>query len=265
VTPHLTARHAAMPSLRRLLLLVACVALAGFAPAQRRITLYLIGDSTMADKPDPEHNPERGWGQALPQFLDAGAVVQNHAVNGRSTKSFIAEGRWDSVRTRLRAGDYVLIQFGHNDQKVEDSTRYTNPYTGYRRNLERFVAESRAKGATPIVLSSIVRRKFNASGVLEDTHGVYPWVARTVARETGAPFVDLQLLTEDLVVRAGPVQSKRLYVWVEQGQYPAFPQARQDDTHLSPAGATEVARLAALALRQSGEPVAPRARHLRGL
>jgi lysophospholipase L1-like esterase len=255
----------AMRALRRLLLLVACVALAGFAPAQQRITLYLIGDSTMADKPDPARNPERGWGQALPEFVDGEVVVRNHAVNGRSTRNFIGEGRWDSVRTRLRRGDYVFIQFGHNDQKVEDSTRYTNPYTAYRANLERFVAESRARGATPVVFSSIVRRKFNKAGVLEDTHGVYPWVARAVARETGAPFVDLQLLTEELVIRAGPEGSKRLYIWVEAGQYPAFPQARQDDTHLSPSGASEVARLAARALARVGGPVAPLARHLRGL
>jgi lysophospholipase L1-like esterase len=254
-----------MKSLRHLLLLVACVALAGFAPAEQRITLFLVGDSTMADKPDPEHNPERGWGQALPQFVDDGVLVQNRAVNGRSTKSFIAEGRWDSVRTRLRKGDYVFIQFGHNDQKVEDSTRYTNPYTGYRRNLERFVAETRERGATPVVFSSIVRRHFNKAGVLEDTHGVYPWVARTVARETGAPFVDLQLLTEDLVTRAGPERSKRLYVWVGAGEYPAFPEARQDDTHLSPVGATEVARLAARALVELGGPLAPLGRHVRGV
>jgi lysophospholipase L1-like esterase len=254
-----------MKSLRHLILLASCVTLAGFAPAEQRITLYLIGDSTMADKPDPETNPERGWGQALPRFLDDGVVVQNRAVNGRSTKSFIAEGRWDSVRTRLRKGDYVFVQFGHNDQKVEDSTRYTNPYTGYRRNLERFVAETRARGATPIVFSSIVRRRFNTAGVLEDTHGVYPWVARTVARETGAPFVDLQLLTEDLVTRAGPEGSKRLYVWVRAGDYPAFPEARQDDTHLSPAGASEVARLAARALAGSGAAAGPLARHVRGV
>src|SRR3982750_2750588 len=122
-----------MKLLRALLCLTALIAVTGFAePAS--ITVYLIGDSTMADKPDPEHNPERGWGQALPQFLDDGVAVENHAVNGRGTKSFIAEGRWDSVRTRLQRGDFVIMQFGHNDQKVEDSTRYTNPYTGYRRN-----------------------------------------------------------------------------------------------------------------------------------
>lgn len=257
--------HVAMKGLRAVLLLALCVMLAGFAPAQRTITLFLIGDSTMADKPDPERNPERGWGQAFPRFVDGGVRVENHAVNGRSSRSFIGEGRWDSVRVRLQRGDYVFVQFGHNDQKVEDSTRYTNPYTAYRHNLERFVAETRARGATPVIFSSIVRRKFNAGGVLEDTHGVYPWVARAVAREQGAPFVDLQLLTEELVIRAGPERSKRLYVWVEQGQYPAFPEARRDDTHLSPGGAAEVARLAARALRELGGPVAPLARHLRGI
>jgi lysophospholipase L1-like esterase len=157
-------------TLVRFLACAALVAATGFAPAEH-ITLYLIGDSTMADKPDPAHNPERGWGQALPEFLDGQVVVDNRAVNGRSTKSFIAEGRWDSVRVRLRKGDYVLMQFGHNDEKSEDSTRYAAPYTAYRRNLARFIAESRAAGATPIVLSSIVRRKFNEHGVLVDTHG----------------------------------------------------------------------------------------------
>jgi lysophospholipase L1-like esterase len=235
---------------RALLLLAAAVASAGFAPPSR-LTVHLVGDSTMADKPDPARNPERGWGQALPRYLGEGATVANHARNGRSSRSFIAEGRWDSVRVRLRKGDYVLIQFGHNDQKSEDSTRYTNPYTAYRRNLERFVAESRAAGATPVLLSSIVRRQFNAAGVLQDTHGVYPWVARTVARETGTPFVDLQLLTEELVLRAGPERSKALYVWAGE---------RRDDTHLSPAGADSVARLAAVALRGLGGALAEHVR-----
>jgi lysophospholipase L1-like esterase len=89
---------------------------------------------------------ERGWGQALHRYFDRSVTVENHAVNGRGTKSFIAEGRWDSVRVRLKKGDYVFVEFGHNDEKVEDSTRYTNPYTGYRRNLERLVVEARATG-----------------------------------------------------------------------------------------------------------------------
>jgi lysophospholipase L1-like esterase len=230
------------------------VASTAFARPQARLTVWMIGDSTMAERADTARTFERGWGQALPRYLDTSAVaVRNHAANGRSTRSFLAEGRWDSVRTRLRRGDVVLIQFGHNDQKDQDPARYTNPYTAYRANLERFVAEARAQGATPIVLSSIVRRHFNAAGVLQDTHGAYPAVARTVAREAGVGFVDLQLLTEELVMRAGPERSKALYDWVGE---------ERDDTHLSAAGADSVARLAAGALRRVGGPLA---RHVRGV
>ena len=234
--------------------LLALLLIAGGPPA-RPLTLWLIGDSTMADKPDPDANPERGWGQALPRFVDGDVTVRNHAVNGRSTRSFIAEGRWDSVRTRLRAGDVVVIQFGHNDEKTEDPARYTNPYTAYRANLVRFVLESRARGAMPIVASPIVRRTFNDKGTLLDTHGVYPWVARAVAQELHAPFVDLQLLTETLVTAAGPERSKALYVWTTANEFPRFPLARQDDTHLSPAGADSVARLAVEALQAMDTPL----------
>jgi lysophospholipase L1-like esterase len=239
----------------RVLLCALLLAVVGFAPPEH-ITVWMIGDSTMANKPDPEHNPERGWGQSLQQYFDRSVTVENHAVNGRSTKSFIAEGRWDSVRVRLKKGDYVFIEFGHNDEKSEDSTRYTNPYTAYRRNLERFVAESRAKGATPVIFSPIVRRHFNAQGVLQDTHGPYPFVARMTARELGVGFVDLLQLTEDLVLGAGPEGSKALYVYTTQGQFPVFPEARTDDTHLSPRGAAEVARLAARAVQALGGPLA---------
>jgi lysophospholipase L1-like esterase len=241
----------------------AVLALLGATEAAReRTTVYLVGDSTMADKANPETNPERGWGQLLPRFFDDQVVVRNHAVNGRSTRSFIGEGRWDAVLAELKRGDYVFIQFGHNDQKHEDSSRFTNPYTGYRRNLARFVAESRAKGATPVLFSSIVRRNFNEHGVLLDTHGAYPLVTREVAREMGVPFVDLQLLTEDMVLRAGVEGSKALYVWVAPGGGGMYPEGRQDNTHLSVAGATEVARLAAAAIRRTSLPLR---KHVRGV
>ena len=103
-----------------------------------KITIHSIGDSTMANKPDPDKNPERGWGQMLPQFLTGDIYLENYAVNGRSTRSFITEGRWETVLENLKKGDYVFIQFGHNDQKVNDSSRYTNPHTAYRRNLIKF-------------------------------------------------------------------------------------------------------------------------------
>lgn len=227
---------------------LALTAMVAVAPAPP-VTLHLIGDSTMADKPDPERNPERGWGQALPAFVGDGAVVKNHAVNGRSTKSFIDQGRWDAVRKSLSKGDFVFIQFGHNDQKTEDSARYTAPLTAYRHNLERFVRDARAAGATPVLFTSIVRRHYNASGTLEDTHGLYPLVVRDVARELNVPFIDLQERTEELVRRAGPDSSKALYVFTTQGQFPAFPLAREDNTHLSPRGAAAVAALAVQELR----------------
>jgi lysophospholipase L1-like esterase len=247
-----------MQRLSGLLLAVGLLAM----QAPRKITVFLIGDSTMADKPNPEQNPERGWGQLLPRFFDDSVMVRNFAVNGRSTKSFIDEGRWEAVVRELSAGDYVLVQFGHNDEKREDPARYTNPYTGYRRNLERFVTETRARGATPVLLSPIVRRHFNPQGALEDTHGAYPLVARQVARDLDVQLIDLQLLSEDLVRAAGVDSSKALYVWVAPGESPMYPEGRQDDTHLSVRGATAIARLAARALWRSGLPLG---RHVRGV
>ncbi|MEC8884315.1 MAG: rhamnogalacturonan acetylesterase, partial [Bacteroidota bacterium] len=162
--------------MKHLKTLALCLTLATFSvvSAQEKPTLYLIGDSTMADKKNPEENPEHGWGQVLPELLNDAIEVSNHAVNGRSSKSFITEGRWETVLETLKKGDFVFIQFGHNDQKFKDSTRYTNPFTQYRYNLERYVKETREAGATPILMSSIVRRKFNEHGTLEDTHGNYP-------------------------------------------------------------------------------------------
>lgn len=239
-----------------LLAIALVVSAAGWEPAPE-LQVFLIGDSTMADKPGtPQENPERGWGQLLPTFFNEQVAVRNHAVNGRSSKSFLDEGRWEAVLRELRPGDYVFIQFGHNDQKVNDPKRYTNPWTGYRRNLERFIDETRARGAFPLVLSSIVRRKFNDEGTLLDTHGVYPFVARQVAAAKGVPFIDMQLLTEDLVVASGPEASKDIYLWVEPGQYPKAPEGKQDDTHLSLYGATTYAGLVAEALRALELPLA---------
>ena len=242
-----------MTKLSRLLLLPALVAL---APAPSRTTVFMIGDSTMADRPTPEQNPYRGWGQLLPSFFDSTVTVRNFAVNGRSTKSFIDQGRWAAVLGQLQRGDYVIIQFGHNDEKKEDSARYTDPATSYRRNLERFVNEARAKGATPILCTSIVRRKFDASGALVDTHGAYPEATREVARALDVPLVDLQRSTGELVSKAGPEGSKALFVWVAPGAWPMYPKGVQDDTHLSLAGATAVARLAARGIRATTLPLA---------
>src|SRR3954449_131395 len=183
---------------------VSVVALLGIATVQTpTIDVHLIGDSTMADRADPA-NPEHGWGQLLPTFFDQGVAIHNHAVNGRSTKSFIDEGKWSAVLREVEAGDYVFIEFGHNDEKIEDTSRYAAAATDYRRNLDRFIAEARAKRAIPILLTPIVRRKFDAEGTLENTHGDYPNVVREVARARGVPLIDLEKSTRELVAAAGP-------------------------------------------------------------
>ena len=212
----------------------------GISSAQQ-ITVFTIGDSTMANK-KAEVAPETGWCQVFPAFVDQTVEVKNRAVNGRSTKSFITEGRWKSVLDSLHSGDYVFIQFGHNDQKIQDSTRYTEPFISYRKNLERFVRETREKGATPILFTPIVRRKF-VKGFLSDTHGNYPLVVRQVAAEMNVPQIDLQLLTAGAVTALGDEASKSIYLWTLPTE--RFPEGRKDDTHLNVEGATLVARLAA--------------------
>lgn len=213
-----------------------------------RITVFTIGDSTMANK-KAEVAPETGWCQALPAFVDQSVEIKNRAVNGRSTKSFIAEGRWKSILDSLKVGDYVFIQFGHNDQKIKDSTRYTEPFTTYRNNLELFVRESREKGAVPILFTSIVRRKFE-NGFLVDTHGDYPVVVRQLAAELKVPLIDLQLLTAGAVTALGEEATKNIYLYTPPTD--KFPKGRADDTHLKLEGATLVAKLAAQQLKQLG-------------
>jgi pectinesterase len=213
---------------------------------QRPITIFLIGDSTMANKDLAGGNPERGWGQMLPHYLCGELRIDNHARNGRSSKSFIDEGLWEQVRSSIQRGDYVFIQFGHNDEKP-DTARHTDPGTTFDANLRRYVRETRERGGIPVLFNSIVRRHFVA-GKLVDTHGAYLDSPRNVAREMDVPFVDLNKLTHDLVEPLGPDASKKLFMWVAPNTVPLYPQGREDDTHLNEEGASAVAKLAAHAV-----------------
>ncbi len=211
--------------------------------------LYLIGDSTMADKP-LEGNPERGWGQALPLFFDGRITIFNHAANGRSSRSFLDEGRWAAVLDRLKPGDYVFIQFGHNDEKQEDPARYADPQSAFPRNLELFIREARSKGATPVLLTPVMRRRFDKAGRFYDTHGKYPDAVRSVAAEQKTALIDLHALTEKLIAGMGEEDSKRLFLWIPPGRHISCPEGRQDDTHFSEFGAVRVAGLVADEIRR---------------
>jgi len=223
----------------------------GCAPS-KVITVYTIGDSTMANK-KAEVYPETGWGQLFQNYFDSKVRVSNHAVNGRSSKSFIDEGRWKIVLDSLKRGDYLFIQFGHNDEKADKPAVYTDPQTSYRQNLEKYISESRAKGATPILLTSIVRRKFDESGKLVETHGKYPDAVREVAAEFKVKLIDMQLLTQTLINSLGDEPSKKLYLWTKPDSI--FPVGRKDNTHLSVEGATTYAGLVAFDVKKMKIPL----------
>lgn len=230
--------------MKRLLLtlVLLCTGLSA-AAGNDPIRVYLIGDSTCATKDLKNENPERGWGHLFQPLFDEGVVVENHATNGRSTKSFRSEGRWNKVCEKLEPGDYVFIQFGHNDQKIKDTTRYS-ALEGYAANLRRYVRETREKGAVPVLLTPVVRRHF-VGGVLTDTHGGYPEAVRRVAREEEVVLLDLEPLTCEWVASLGDEASRGYFMWIAPGTSPLCPEGRQDDTHFNVRGAHVVARMVA--------------------
>lgn len=262
------------------LLLGLLFVLTAFTPAKRNITIFTIGDSTMANKKLEGENPERGWGQMLSRYFTDDITIDNHAVNGRSSKSFIDEGRWDTVLSKIQKGDYVFIQFGHNDEK-DDPNRHTDPGTTFDANLKKFVEETRAKGGIPVLFNSIVRRNFGKAdgnavanaikqddirngidpkapkdsieegATLIDTHGAYLISPKNVAKELNVTFIDLNSLTHKLVEGMGPQKSKELYLWVEPKTVPALPNGREDNTHLNVHGASVIAEMAVKAVAEA--------------
>jgi len=204
----------------------------------------------MADKPYTGSNPEKGWGQVFPLYFNEGISFENHAMNGRSTKSFRAEGRWDTVMERLKPGDYVIIEFGHNDQKINSEDRYAFADSTYRDNLIRFVEEVRAKGGKPVLATPISRRSFDENGVLTDTHDRYSVVVREVAEQLDVPLFDLHARTVEVIEQFGQEKSKELFLHYKPGDYDKFPKGTEDNTHLSPTGAFKVADLAVEELRR---------------
>ena len=264
------------------LLAVALILFSAFRADKSVITIFMIGDSTMANKKMDGGNPERGWGMVLPGFFSEDIRIDNHAANGRSSKSFISEGRWEKVISKVKKGDYVFIQFGHNDEKA-DSTRHTDPGSTFDEILRRYVNETRAKGGIPVLFNSIVRRNFvqpkddaiakdvrrtpgekeqpKEGTVLFDTHGAYLDAPRNVAKELGVTFIDMNKITHDLVQGLGPVESKKLFMFVEPNQVPAFPKGREDNTHLNVYGARTIAGLAVDAIGKEIPELAKYIRH----
>ena len=242
------------------------------AVEDKTTTIFIIGDSTAAKKDLSTGSPERGWGMALQCYFDSAYIrVDNHAVNGRSSKSFIDEGRWDKVLSAMKPGDYVIIQFGHNDEKPAVE-RHTDPGSTFDYNLAKFVRETRERGGIPILMNPVVRRNFaqkplkndddeklrnttfaDGSKLVEgdsliDTHGLYKVAPRDVARRMNCHFIDANQITHDLEQSLGVEGAKKLHMWYKPGEEPSLPQGRQDNTHYNIYGAQVVAKLLAEAL-----------------
>jgi lysophospholipase L1-like esterase len=211
---------------------------------QKKINIYMIGDSTMAEY-DSSRYPRTGWGMKFPQFFNENVTIFDFAKSGKSTKSFRDLGYWRTVKDSLKKGDYLIIQFGHNDEKEYDSTRYTIPGGSYNENLKRYIVEAREKGAIPILITPIRRRRFDEDGKLVDTHGKYPEEMRKVAKEMNVPLIDLTKLSKPLIESYGVEGSKKLFNWVKPGEYPGYPDGEEDNTHFSEHGAMEISKLAA--------------------
>ncbi|MFE2020652.1 rhamnogalacturonan acetylesterase [Streptomyces sp. NPDC059499] len=243
----LTRRQTAAALLALPLALTATPALAHGGGRPRSRTLHIAGDSTAAQK-YADAAPETGWGMALPFFLGRGLTVANHAMNGRSSKSFIDEGRLTALLEGVRPGDLVLIQFGHNDEKTEDPARGTDPYTTYQEYLRQYVKGARARRAEPVLLTPVERRRFAADGTARPTHGEYPAAMRALAAEERVPLLDLQAFSLARWQELGPDGTEDLFNWLEPGESPNYPDGKQDNTHFRPAGAIDVARATARAL-----------------
>lgn len=207
-------------------------------------TIFMVGDSTMADKPLAPAQPERGWGQLLPTYLKSAVHVENLAMNGRSSKSFRDEGRWQPVLDRLRPGDFVIIQFGHNDEKRADPKRFTEPFGTFKENLARYIREVRERQGVPILATPIVRRAFTNQTELRDTHGEYVIAVRQIAQAQKVPLLDLERRSRELIQKLGPELSKKLYMWIEPGEFMSVPEGKKDDTHFNAYGASRICDLA---------------------
>jgi lysophospholipase L1-like esterase len=209
------------------------------------VTVHVAGDSTAAIFPPTDATMRVGWAAVLDPLFDSTVTVDDAALSGRSTKSYIDEGAWSTLQAKIKTGDYLFIEFGHNDEKSDDPARYTDPATTYRDNLRTFITGARARGGFPVLLTSICRRQFSGSTVT-GTHGAYTTAVFAVAQETGTPVLDMETRTKAWLMALGPTASVAMF-------------AMDDNTHLNMQGAVAVAKLAVAGIRDLGLPLAARA------
>ncbi len=207
---------------------------------EKKLKIFIAGDSTASIK-DVKAFPETGWGMPFVYFWDSTVTIVNKAKNGRSTSSFRKEGLWQQIIDESSEGDYVFIQFGHNDE-VPTKKTYTTE-AEFKNNLKQYVAEARQKKLIPVLLTPMARRKFDSTGTVVGTHDVYAQITRDVAAEEDEVLLDMDKLTQQLYQRFGVEQSKLLFLQLKSGEHPNYPEGKEDNTHFSELGARLAAQL----------------------
>lgn len=214
--------------------------------------IYWAADSTVQNNTVLTY-PQTGIGQVFPMYVKEGVFVLNHAKNGRSTKSFIDEGRLDAIAGEIKEGDFLFIQFGHNDEKTEDPTRYTEPFSTYSDNLETYIGVARKHGAYPVLITPIERRHFDENKeLMESMHTDYVAAMKQVAEKNDVPLIDLFTASRDALTRAGEAESRKWHMFFDAEIYENYPEGKQDNTHLRYDGAFMYAGLIAEGLRALG-------------
>ncbi len=232
--------------MNRIIFAAAALMTMAFSFSAKKKTIWLIGDSTISIK-EKKAYPETGWGMPFAAFWDSSIAVENRAMNGRSTRTFMEENRWAPVVNDLQPGDYVFVQFGHNDE-VPTKKSYV-PEADFKINLVKYITDTRSKDAIPVLITPVARRKFDTAGNIEETHAVYAQIVRDVAKENNVILIDLDIKSQELLQKIGPETSKYFFNYVTPGEHPNYPDGKQDDTHFSELGARRMAELVLAEIR----------------
>ncbi len=216
----------------------------------KSISVYLAGDSTVSNYPSKEA-PRAGWGQVLHKYFTNNVIVKNDAISGRSSKSFIDEGALKKILNQIKPNDYLLIQFGHNDEKKNDSARYTNPDTTFKSYLKQYIDGARKHKAIPILITPVARRDFDKNGKIVATHGKYPQAMKDLGKEENVPVIDLSTISQAYFGSLGAEKTKSIFLYLKPGYNKNYPKGAGDDTHFQENGANAVAKIIINELKKS--------------
>lgn len=210
---------------------------------RKKIKVYMIGDSTMCNY-ESDRAPLAGWGMPFANYFDSTVTIDNRARGGRSTRTFISENRWQPIVDNFQEGDYVLIQFGHNDEAKEE--KYKDRYTSvpdYKINLIRFITEARSKKAIPVLITPVTRMRFDKEGRIQETHKEYSAAVWEIGKQYQTPVIDLDAKSRDLLQAYGPINAKILFMQLDTLEHPNYPNGQKDNTHFSEYGARKIAEI----------------------